>query len=259
MNIRIDYYTGTGGSEMIAKKIAGELTAKGCSVAINRIIRDKFIDNDDFDYYVLVFAVHSFNAPRPTFEWARKLMGNGRKCAVISVSGGGEVISNTACRRKIINSLSAQNFDVIYEDMVRMPNNWMSVPKREKCVRLLKQYPAKSREMAEAIFEQRQHRKSPLWVDILISALGEAEKGATIKFGQGIKTLDSCTGCGLCARQCCSSNIVIENGRAVIGDRCDMCLGCIYSCPHKSLVPTQGGFQVDKKGYNLKLMIRDIK
>lgn len=79
-----------------------------------------------------------------------------------------------------------------------------------------------------------------------------------MKFGRGIKTTDSCTGCGLCARRCGSSNIVIENGRAVVGDRCDMCLGCIYGCPEKALVATYGGFQVDKKGYNLKSMIKDI-
>lgn len=259
MNIRIDYYTGTGGSEKVAKVIAGELTKKECRVAVNRIVRDKFIADDDFEYYVLVFAVHAFDAPLPPFEWVRKLDGLGRKCAVISVSGGGEIISNTACRRKIIKCLSAQNFNVVYEDMVRMPNNWMSVPKREKCERILKQYPVKSCEIANAIFEARQRRKSPLWIDILISALGNAEKSATIKFGRGIRTMDNCTGCGLCARRCGSSNIVVENGRAVVGDRCDMCLGCIYGCPHKALVATYCGFQVDEKGYNLKSMIGDIK
>lgn len=258
MNIRIDYYTGTGGTEMVAKRVAAELVDKGCDIAVNQIVRDHFIMDDSFDYYVLLFAVHAFDAPRPPFEWVGKLEGKGRKCAVISVSGGGEIISNTACRRKIIKCLFLQKFDVVYEDMVRMPNNWMSVPKREKWERILKQYPVKTREIADAVFEQRQRRKSPFWIDILISAIGGAEKGATMKFGRGIKTTDSCTGCGLCARRCGSSNIVIENGRAVVGDRCDMCLGCIYGCPEKALVATYGGFQVDKKGYNLKSMIKDI-
>lgn len=256
MNIRIDYYTGTGGTEMVAKKIADELIAKGCAVTVNRIIRDKFIGSDDFDYYVLLFAVHSFGAPRPPLEWVQQLEGKGRRCAVIAVSGGGEIISNTACRRKIIKCLSASHFDVVYENMVQMPNNWMNVPQHEKCERILTQYPIRCREIADAIFAHQRRRKAPLWIDILISALGESEKGATRKFGQGIKTLDSCTGCGLCARRCGSSNITIENGRAVVGDRCDMCLGCIYGCPEKALVATRAGFQVDKKGYDLKTMMK---
>lgn len=259
MTIRIDYYTGTGGSERISRRIADELRHKGCDVSLNRIIRDKFSTEDTFDYYILVFAVHSFNAPRPTFEWVRRLEGKGRKCAVISVSGGGEIISNTACRRKIIKCLSLQKFEVVYEDMVRMPNNWMSVPKPEKCERILKQYPIRSQEIANAIFAQVRRRKSPLWIDILISALGESEKALLKKFGKGIKTLDSCIACGLCAERCASSNIVIENGKAVVGEACDMCLGCIYVCPHKALMATYGSFQIDKKGYDLKLMEKELK
>lgn len=254
MNIRIDYYTGTGGAEMAAKQISAKLTTKGCSVEVNRIIRDEFIDSDDFDYYVLLFAVHSFNAPQPVFEWVQRLDGRGRRCAVVAVSGGGEVLSNTACRRRIIETLSLANFEVVYEDMVHMPNNWMSVPNREKCEMLLNQLPVKAAEISDAIFEQRKQRKSPFLIDIVISKAGRCEKLATKKFGRGIKVTDSCTGCGLCARNCCSSNIVIENDRAVFGDRCDMCLGCIYGCPHKALVATYGGFQVDKNGYNLKTM-----
>lgn len=254
MNIRIDYYTGTGGSEFVAKQIATKLTTKGCVVTINRIIRDKFITPDNFDYYVLLFAVHSFNAPQPVFDWVKKMDGKMRRCAVISVSGAGEVVSNTASRRKIIKSLSLANFEVDYEEMVKMPNNWVSVPKHEKCEEILKQLPSKVTEISDAIFEQRKQRKSPYWIDILISAMGQCEKLVTKKFGKGIKVTDSCTGCGLCAGKCCSSNIVIENGRAVIGDRCDMCLGCIYGCPQQALVATYAGFQIDKKGYNLRTM-----
>lgn len=45
------------------------------------------------------------------------------------------------------------------------------------------------------------------------------------------------------------------------GNRCDMCLGCIYNCPEKALQPTVWAFQVDKRGYNLDAMCRiaDVK
>jgi len=98
----------------------------------------------------------------------------------------------------------------------------------------------------------------------LISALGEAEKKGTHKFGSGIKILDTCTGCGVCAKNCCSSNIQMENqtsanlqARPIFGNRCDMCLGCVYNCSQKALQPTYGAFQIDKNGYNLQLMCQN--
>jgi ferredoxin len=100
----------------------------------------------------------------------------------------------------------------------------------------------------------------------LISALGELEKGGSHKFGSGIKVLHSCTRCGLCVNNCCSSNIVFEiqeergvTGKPKFGNRCDMCLGCIYNCPKNALRPTWGAFQVDKKGYDLHLMCQEAK
>lgn len=256
MRIRVDYYTGTGGSERIAKRIAEEMRAKGAEASVHRIVRDHFVADDTFDTYLLVFAVHSFNAPAPVFEWVEQLTGRGRKCAVVSVSGAGEVISNTACRRKLIKRMERRGFEVTYEEMIRMPNNWMSVPSKEKCDRLLAAYPAKCAEIAQAIVEGKRRRTHPLWIDIALSKAGEAEKWGVQSFGRGIKTLESCTGCGLCAKQCCSSNITIIEKRAVVGDRCDMCLGCLYGCPHKALIATTAGFQVDKRGYDLREMER---
>lgn len=256
MNIRIDYYTGTGGSKLIADRIAKELVAKGNRVKVNRIIRDQFVVDDDFEYYLLLFAVHSFNAPAPVFEWVAQLQGEGRRCGVVAVSGAGETITNTASRREIIAALQLKSFEVIYEEMVRMPNNWMAVPSEEKCKRLLMQMPVKCEEIANAIFEQRQRRTSPYWIDIAITEMGKTEKLFTAKFGQGIKTTEACTGCGLCAKRCCSSNITIKEGKASFGNRCDMCLGCLYGCPHQALIATKAGFQVDKKGYDLAKMMR---
>lgn len=255
MNIRIDYYTGTGGTQRVARQIAENLKTDGHDVSLTRIVRDKFVPmGAEVDSYVLLFAVHSFTAPRPVSEWVERLNGCGKSCAVISVSGGGNVVSNTACRRKITKLLEKQNFSVIYDEMVRMPNNWVSVPDEEKCAEILRNVPAKTQQIAQAIGAKKHKRKFVYWIDIPISILGELEHKWVVQFGQGIKTLDSCNGCGICERNCSSSNITIVDGKAVFGDRCDMCLGCIYGCPHKALVATKSGFQVDKKGYDLRKM-----
>jgi len=259
-NIRIDYYTGTGGSELVAKLLAEKLQGEDRKVEVNRIYRDHIQKAEKLqtDYYILIFPVHSFNAPKPVYEWVGYLSGNQCKTAVVSVSGGGDVLSNSACRCKTVKLLKKNSFDVICEEMVRMPNNWMKVPEKKKFMKILSVMPNKIDEISQTVLSEKRNKKRVYWIDYLISALGEAEKKATRKFGNGIKVSAACTGCGLCAENCCSSNIQIENHAAYgvfpipkFGDRCDMCLGCIYNCPQKALYPTYAAFQVDKKGYDL--------
>jgi len=264
--IRIDYYTGTGGSKLVAELLAKELKAKEINVEINRIYRDKIsgIEEINADYYMLIFSVHSFNAPLPVHEWVKHLSGNHCKTAVISVSGGGHVISNTASRWKIVKLLKKRSFNVIFEEMVRMPNNWMKAPSEKKYTRILSDLPHKIDSIFHAVLSEKKQKKIIYWVDYLISTLGESERNTTSKFGKKIRVLSLCNGCGLCAKNCCSSNIQMENKTATgtllkptFGNRCDMCLGCIYNCPQKALRATWGAFQVDRKGYDLQLMCKN--
>ena len=265
-NIRIDYYTGTGGSKLVAELLAKELKTNNINVEVNRIYRDKIIGIDEIkaDYYILIFSVHSFNAPQPVYEWVEHLKGNCCKTALISVSGGGNVLSNTASRCKTVKFLKKSNFKVIFQEMVRMPNNWMKAPNQKKYTSILSKLPRKISTISQSVLSEKKARKIIYWIDYLISALGEAEKKGTTKFGEGIKVLSSCTGCGLCAKNCCSSNIKMENNtettsqqKPKIGNRCDMCLGCVYNCPQKALYPTWGAFQVDKNGYDLSYMCKN--
>jgi ferredoxin len=262
-NIRIDYYTGTGGSELVAKLLSDKLKSETYNVEINRIYRDNITNkkNIEVDYYILVFAVHSFNAPKPIYEWVEHLSGNHCKTAVIAVSGGGNMITNSACRHKTVKRLKNRNFNVVYEEMVRMPNNWIKVPDKKKYTQILSKLPHKIDEIAQIVILEKRKKKIIYWIDYLISALGEIEKIGTHKFGDGIQVLDTCIGCGLCAKNCCSSNIKMESQTVTdlqtkpkFGNQCDMCLGCIYNCPQKALKPTKAAFQIDKNGYDLRLM-----
>jgi len=266
-NIRIDYYSGTGGSKLVAELLADKLKTENNTIEINRICRDNIKKSKklEIDYYILIFPVHSFNAPKPIYEWVDHLEGNHCKTAVISVSGGGNVITNSACRDKTVKLLRKNNFSVLYEEMLRMPNNWVKAPKKKKYIRILSKLPSMIDEISQTILSEKRKKKVVFWIDYLISALGEIEKKETHKFGNGIKVLETCTACGLCSANCCSSNIQMENqtlsdvySKPKFGNQCDMCLGCVYNCPQKALQPTWGAFQVDKNGYDLRLMYQNF-
>lgn len=65
----------------------------------------------------------------------------------------------------------------------------------------------------------------------LLASLMKREYRARRKTSN-FQVLDSCTGCGLCARVCPSEAIVMEAGRPVrVKETCVLCLSCLHRCP----------------------------
>ena len=47
--------------------------------------------------------------------------------------------------------------------------------------------------------------------------------------------LDNCTSCGLCSRCCPLNNLKIVNNKPIWGEKCVLCLSCIHICPSRSI------------------------
>jgi ferredoxin/flavodoxin len=61
---------------------------------------------------------------------------------------------------------------------------------------------------------------------------------------RGFYTLDTCNGCGACAKLCPVENIVMKDGRPEWRHHCENCLACYNFCPQKAVA---GG--IAQKGY----------
>lgn len=46
---------------------------------------------------------------------------------------------------------------------------------------------------------------------------------------------NECTGCGLCAKNCPTSNIKLVDGNPQWGDTCTQCLSCLHRCPARAI------------------------
>ena len=99
------YFTGTGGTARVAD--AFERSFNKRSVAVQKTELKGEADPAVFgDILVLLFPVYAFNAPKPIAEWLKKIEPvEGRLAVVVSVSGGGEISPNTACRAAILRQL----------------------------------------------------------------------------------------------------------------------------------------------------------
>ena len=259
--VKVAYFSGTGSTALVADTLEKELTNRGLSVTKSEIRTGNFPSDDKEDLLILLFAVHAFNAPRIVYEWISSLSNNNRPvpAAVISVSGGGEMTPNTACRVRPIQKLEKKNYNVVYEKMVVMPSNWIVKTDDGLAIRLLEILPLKVEHIADDLQAGIVRRTRPKLLDRIFSRAGEMEKEGAKFFGQKIRVNENCSSCGLCAKKCPANNISMSDNRPTFGKECFLCLRCIYGCSNKALMAGTFKFIILKDGYDLKDVKKRMK
>ncbi|HQL36165.1 MAG TPA: EFR1 family ferrodoxin [Bacillota bacterium] len=254
----IIYFTGTGGTARVSSQFEESLTSHGIEV------QKAALDMQEAEYctlstniqkdslLILIFAVHAFDAPEPVYDWINAIPdGIGRPAVVISVSGGGEVWPNTACRAGCIKLLERKGYNVFYERMMVMPSNILVATKDQLAIRLLQVLPTKAENCASEILSGvRRRRRAPIMSRIM-TAIFKSEKKWAKKFPEYLRIGETCTGCGWCLENCPRKNIELVNSRPSFGGQCVACLRCIYGCPYKSIYIHRIGFITIKEGYDL--------
>jgi len=253
--VKIVFFSGTGGTARVADIFHKSLEAKGKIVVKHELNSRNKIVNDLEDLLIIIFAVHACNAPEPVYEYIDSIPKVDNKLAVvISVSGGGEITPNTACRLHCIKRLEKKGFNVIYEKMLIMPSNWIVPTINDLSVRLLEVLPNKIEKIINDLSSGVILRTKPNLLNKFLSYIGEFEKIGARHFGKKIKAKQNCNGCGWCEKACPRANITLVNGAPTFNNNCLLCLKCIYGCPQGALEPGVGKFIVIKQGYNLNVI-----
>jgi len=251
--IRLVYYSGTGGTRIVAESFATQLREKGADVTIQRLKAGEPEASGEYDLLILLYAVYAFNAPEPVYSWIKALpQQQGKRAVVISVSGGGEISPNTACRRKAIRLLEKKGFSVEYENMLVMPSNIVIATKAPVDKMLLDILPQKVGSIIDDLSRGVVRRKPPRLIDRALASMGGLERFGGHVFGKHILVSEECNGCGYCAANCPSGNISISEGRPVFASKCYFCMNCLYSCPQQALKPGIGKMAVIKTGLDLR-------
>ncbi len=246
----ICYFTGTGNSEFVARRI-GE--ALGENVYF---MSDNAPQEPEGESIGFVFPVYSWGVPPNVAEFIRRLSEGFRnsvnvgKIPVWVVMTCGDEVAKAPEMMKRILSESGMKAESIWS--VIMPNNYVLLPgfdvdSREVEKRKLEAAPARIREIAEGI---KQHRQC---VDVTRGKMATLKTSVVFPLFKhwGIFTskwhsTDSCVGCGICVRSCSLNNIELdEERRPKWGKNCCSCLACYHSCPRHAV---EYGKETAKKG-----------
>ena len=253
--VTLAYFSGTGCTQTVVDCFESQLIELDLQVnKVNIAVDDSYIATTT-DLLIVLSPVYAFRLASIIEKWMRNLPEvKGTYAAIISVSGGGEISPNTACRTSCKYFLKRKNYNLVYEKMLVMPSNFLLQAKQQLNFDLINILPQKVNKIIADIMSGKKNILHPKLQDRILAFFGKTEHFGASMFGVSIHASKACNQCGLCVRNCPKKNIRMKNGRPKFGFRCLWCLKCIYSCPRKALIPRILKFSVLKRGFDIKQM-----
>ena len=245
------YFTGTGNSMAVARKIAdatGDRTLPLTEAAGQDLSAEKVVG--------LVYPCYDFNTPPAVRELVARLCISPDAYVFIIVTCGAQTGNSIWKVRRL---LKQKGVSVAYCHKIRMPDNSATIFGRNPNEQLwkLEKYASRMEHIIDDIKAPRHgsHFGAPGLVGSLLG-LPSMERKILGSFKPTVDP-DRCIGCGLCAQVCPMGNIVVD-GKAAIGDRCTVCIGCLHACPQQAIT-TGKPFPKEHQYHHPDIQIQDLR
>lgn len=229
------YFTGTGNSEYVAKKIGDYLNDEVLNLF------DK-IRNMDFDAmtsekpWVIVAPTYAWQLPHIVRDWLYETKLEGNKKIYFVLTCGARIGNAGQYAEELCDEIGMQYMGVA---PILMPENYIALfdaPDKQEIVKIVKKAQASIRVTAQIIeAEVYNDIYRPGVLDKLLS--GAVNKGF-YRFYISAKKFyakDTCISCGKCEQVCPYDNIKLIDGKPVWGEACTHCMACICHCPKEAI------------------------
>ncbi len=227
------YFSGTGNSEYVAKRIA----RRNGDEIVNLFERLRSSDYSELHSdtpWVIVCPTYAWQIPHIVRDWLKEalLIGDNRIYFVLtcgdSIAGAG-----------LYNKALAKEKGMVYRGTapVIMPENYtvmFNTPDQEEALEIVNRAEEKIDAIADTV--KQEAFLEELGGGRLQSMIMNKGFGLIIsdkKFEAG----DACTSCGQCVRNCPTENIYLDDAtrRPVWSGRCIHCMACINRCPFNAI------------------------
>ena len=231
----IFYFSGTGNSKYVAKRIADALGDTLLSMN-DRIRTGDVSPIEAGERIVIVTPTYAWRVPRVVRDWLLKRTLTGVKQAWFVMTCGSEIgnadkYNRAICRAKGIDSMGTAQ--------IVMPENYIAmfaVPQVEEARQIVTRAEP---DIASAIAAIRAGRpfaptRNNLYDRFMSGPVNPVFYACFVK-ADAFTVSGACLGCGQCARRCPTNNITLQDGRPAWGKDCTHCMACICYCPAEAI------------------------
>ena len=241
MRTAIYYYTATGNSLVIARRIAREL-GEAELLPIAHFRKGPF--RPDAERIGMVFPIYAWGAPRSVEEFVSKLDPAAARYVFAIASCGGTAAGALPRIRKALRKKGGElhaGFLVKSDGYIDIDPESPQMKAIGMVRKLSGKLPGTAEERLPGIIEaiRGQRRSKPERASLAGRIIGDLlHDMASPRFAaldRNYRFSAKCDGCGVCARVCPRENLVLEEGRPTWKHDCESCGACAVWCPSGSI------------------------
>ena len=225
------YFSGTGNSKYVAKRIADALGDE----IVNLNDRIKSSDTSPVETgerVIIVTPTYAWRIPRVVRDWLRKTELRGAKQVWFVMTCGSEIgnadkYNRELCTEKAISCMGTAQ--------IIMPENYIamfSAPQADEARQIVAQAKPDIDRAIAAI--QAGECFAPTRNNLYDRFMSGPVNPIFYKFfvkANAFTASGACISCGQCAKRCPMNNVTLKDGKPVWGKACTHCMACICYCP----------------------------
>ena len=232
------YFTGTGNSRYVARKIAEEINDE--LISMNDLIKKESTDEliSKNKPFIFVCPTYTWRIPNVVTEFIKKIKFSGSNKVYFILTCGGDSARAINHLEKLCND---KGFELKGMAEIKMPNNYVALS------------PVTDQKTAKKIIQEADQEISKITSGIIneisfrivgsdgLSGKIKSSSMANILFykllanAKGFHFTDKCIGCGKCVELCPLNNITLKDKRPVWENNCTHCMACISGCPTQAI------------------------
>lgn len=229
------YFTGTGNSGYVAKKVADSID-DGVLDLFERIKNKDHSPIESDKPFVVSAPTYSWRIPHILEEYLKKTPLNGSDKIYFLMTCGDDIGNAEKYLKKLCDKIGKEYMGC---EFFRMPENYIAMftaPNAEQASRIIAKQTNKIKAAAEAIASGKS------FDEVKVDLIGRLKSGIvnTAFYAFCVKAdkfyaTDACIACGKCEKLCPLSNISLKDGKPVWGKNCTHCMACICRCPKEAI------------------------
>ena len=229
------YFTGTGNSRYVAKKVAAIIDDEAVDL-IERIKNKDYSPIKSDKPFIISAPTYAWRIPHILREFLERTPLEGSNKIYFLMTCGDDIGNAEKHLKKLCAKISKEYMGCA---PVRMPENYIAMftaPNQEQASRIIAKQNDKINAAAEKI------NNGEKLDTVAVNFTGKLKSGIvnTAFYAFCVKAdkfyaTDECIACGKCAKLCPLSNITMKDGKPVWGNECTHCMACICKCPKEAV------------------------